>query len=247
MRKFAIIPMSLCILPALFCAPQELKFTPEQQAIINVHKSMWQALGKRDLDTWSRYVAADCIFSNEDGDVRTRTSLIAQLRTMPPEYDRSENHRDFLVRVYGDTAVLNFRVTAHEQFNDADIVTEVRETETFARLSGAWRLIAVQWGALPVNFRKATADHSSNLKDYAGDYEWRPKGPVDHVFFREGKLLSRLNEEQEDHEYLPSGGDIFFLHDDLGEVKFVRDTGGRVTGYIYHRSDGQEIHVKKIR
>jgi hypothetical protein len=30
-------------------------------------------------------------------------------------------------------------------------------------------------------------------------------------------------------------------------VAFVRDAQGHVTGYTYHRWDGQEIHAKKIK
>ena len=30
-------------------------------------------------------------------------------------------------------------------------------------------------------------------------------------------------------------------------MTFVRDAQGRVTGYTYHRWDGQEIHAKKIK
>jgi len=84
------------------------------------------------------------------------------------------------------------------------------------------------------------------FKDYAGQYEWRPGGPVDRVSVRDGKLWSRLSEEQEDHEYLPLGNDTFFLRDDLGSVTFLRNAYDRVTGYIYQRVDGQEIRVRKI-
>lgn len=152
-------------------------YSPEE--ILEVHEQMWQAIGKRDLDKWSAYVAEDCIFSNEEGEITTRSELIGHLRTLPREYDRSENRREFIVRVYGKTAVLNFRLTAHEQFTDADIITEFRETETFVRQSGSWKLVAVQWGALPVSFRKPGNDRPVRVQDYAGDFEW-PGGPYRH-------------------------------------------------------------------
>jgi len=154
MPKVAFLLMALCIPPMFICASETPKLTPEQQEIINVHKSMWEAVGKRDLDAWSPYVEEDCIFSSDDGEITTKAELIQHLRYMPRDYDRSENHRDFIVRVYGNTAVLNFRSTAHEQFTDTDIITEMRQTETFIKRRGSWKLIAQQWGAQPVNFRK---------------------------------------------------------------------------------------------
>jgi hypothetical protein len=246
MPNFATLLMSLCIPSMLVCASEEPKFTPQQEAVIRVHQKMWEAIGKRDLDKWSTYVEEDCIFSGEDGEITTKAELIGHLRTMPPQYDRSENHREFLVRVRGNTAVLNFRLTAHEQFTDTDIITEMRQTETFFRQGGSWKLIAVQWGALPVNFRAPDVDRPGPVDDYAGQYEWRPGGPVDNVSVKNGKLWSRLSEEQHVHEYLPSGEDTFFLRDDLGQITFIRDAQDQVVGYTYRRSDGQGIRVRKI-
>ena len=48
-------------------------------------------------------------------------------------------------------------------------------------------------------------------------------------------------------EYLPLGGETFFIKSDLGTFIFSRDAQGRVTGYTYSRVDGQEIHIKKIK
>jgi hypothetical protein len=48
-------------------------------------------------------------------------------------------------------------------------------------------------------------------------------------------------------ELLPLSSDAFFFKDDLGSVEFFRDALSHVTGYIYHRIDGQEIHAKKVK
>jgi len=48
-------------------------------------------------------------------------------------------------------------------------------------------------------------------------------------------------EEQQD------AGHPFSMRLNLGSVTFVRDAQGHATGYTYHRNDGQEIHVKKIK
>lgn len=56
-----------------------------------------------------------------------------------------------------------------------------------------------------------------------------------------------MNDESKDSEYLPLSRETYFLKDDLGSATFVRDAKGKVNGYTYHRLDGQEIHVKKIK
>jgi len=246
MRKFSLLLVSLCISATLPWASDEPKLTPKQREVINVHNAMREAAKNRDFAAWARYVAEDCIFSDDDGEITTKAKLVQHLRNMPLAYDYSENQRDLVVHVYSDTAVLNFRLTAHEQFTDTDIITELRHTLTFIKQNGSWLLIAEQWGALPVNFRRPAAADPNSYKDYVGQYEWRPGGPVDSVSVKDGRLLTRLNEESEDHEYLPLAPETFFVRDDLGSVTFVRDAQGHVSGYTYHRVDGQEIHVKKI-
>lgn len=242
-----LLPLFLSIRTAPSMVSGQQTLPADQEEVLRFHERMWEAAQKRDFDTWSRYVADDCIFSDDEGQTTTKAEIMQHLRRMPRAYDRSENHREFLLRVHGDTAVLNFRLTVHERFTDSDIITEMRHTETFARSGGSWLLVAEQWGALPVNFRKPVRTDNARFKDYVGRYEWRPDGPVDEVSLHDGKLLSRLTGDAEDHEYRPLGSETFFLNDDLGTVRFVRDSKNRVVGYTYRRTDGQEIHVKKIR
>jgi hypothetical protein len=69
---------------------------------------------------------------------------------------------------------------------------------------------------------------------------------VDTVSLKDGELWSHYGRDT-DEQYFPLGSETFFVKDDLGSHTFVRDAQAHVTGYIYHRWDGQEIHVKKIK
>ncbi len=212
--------------------------------MLNVRNALRETALRRDMAAWSRYVADDCILSDDDGVLYTKAQLIEQAGKLPPEYDYSVNPRDYVVHVYGNTAVINFRLTGHEQFTDADIISEMRQTETYVKQNGSWLLVARQWGKLPVNFRKPVAVDTSVYKDYVAQYEWRP-GLVETVFVKDGKLWSQIGKNVD--EYLPLGADTFFIKSDLGASAFSRDAQGHVIGSTYHRDDGQEIHVKKIK
>jgi ketosteroid isomerase-like protein len=222
------------------------KFSPAQQEVINAHEARTEAINKRDLAAYSRYVADDCIFSTDDGAVRTKAQLMAHVGKLPSEYDRTVNPRDYVVHVYGDTAVLSLRYTGHEQFTDSDIVSEMRMTETYIKRNDKWLLIARQWGKIPTNFRKPVAVDTSIYKDYAGQYEWRPLDDVETISVKDGRLWSQSGNGAPE-ELLPLGADSFFLRSDLGTNKFTRDAQGRVTGNTYQDADGQEIHIKKIK
>jgi hypothetical protein len=43
--------------------------------------------GDRRDGSWSRDVADDCIFSDDDGNLTTKAKMIDQEKTWPPEYD----------------------------------------------------------------------------------------------------------------------------------------------------------------
>jgi ketosteroid isomerase-like protein len=245
MRSMTRLFLALCLCVRMLYGADQPKLSPAQQEVINVHNALRDAARKRDFKAWSPYVAEDCIFSTDDGNINTKAQVIEHMRNLPFEYDHSEDRRELVVHVYGDTAVLNFRFTAHEQFTDTDIISEMRETETFVKQEGSWLLVARQWGMLPVNFHKPAAADPNTYKDYVGQFEWRP-GEVDTISVKDGKLWSKMTDDAEAEENFPLSSDTFFVRDDLGSVTFSRDAQGHVTGYVYHRADGQEIHARKV-
>jgi uncharacterized protein DUF4440/uncharacterized protein DUF3471 len=247
MRMLTCLLLALCLSAGTLRAQDQPKFSPAQQEVLNVRNALRETALRRDMAAWSRYVADDCIFSTDDGTLATKAQFMEHNQKLPPEYDHSTNPRDYVIHVYGDTAVINFRLTGHEQFTDADIISEERQTETYVKQNGSWLLVARQWDLLPVNFHKPVAVDTNVYKDYAGQYQWRPLDDVETVSVKDGKLWSLFSKEKEGEEYLPLSSDTFFVKDDIGSTQFVRDAQGHVTGYTYHRSDGQEIHVKKLK
>lgn len=240
------LAVAICLAASMSRAQDQPKFSPTQQEVLDARKARIEAGNKRDYATWSRYVADDCIYSTDDGEVDTNVKAHTREHwKLPLAYDHGVNPREFVIHVYGNTAVINVRVTAHEQFTDTDIISEERTTETYIKQNASWLLIAKQWGNLPVNFHKPVAVDTSVYKDYVGQYQWRPLDDIDTVSVKDGRLWSQFPKDAD--EYLPLSSDTFFVRDDIGSVTFVRDAQGHVTGYTYHRWDGQEIHVKKIK
>ncbi len=246
MRQLTCLLVALCIPASTIYAADQATLSPAQQEVVDARKARVAAAERRDFAAWSAAVADDCIYSNDDGGISTDVKPKTKERWKKPiEYDREVNARDYVVHLYGNTAVLNLRITGHEQFTDRDIISEVRETETYVKQNGSWLLVAKQWGLLPVNFHKPVAGDASLYKDYVGQYQWRPLDAAETVSLRDGKLWSNLGGDED--EALPLGSETFFFKDDLGSVTFVRDAQDHVTGYTYNRNDGQEIHVKKIK
>jgi hypothetical protein len=245
MRRFICFAIALGMSGIALRAQDQPKFTPAQQEVLDVRNALRETALKRDMAAWSRLVADDCIFSDDDGLLHTKAEFIEHFAKLPFDYDHSVNPRDYVIHVYGTTAVINFRLTVHEQFTDADIVSEQRQTEMYVKRNGSWLLVARQWGNVPVNFRRPVAVDTGVYKDYVGEYEWRPGDPREIVSVKDGTLWTQIGQSGE--EYLPLSPDTFFVRDELGSATFVRDGQGHVTGYTHNGADGQEFHVKKLK
>jgi ketosteroid isomerase-like protein len=245
MRSFTCILTVLCLSAGMAYAGDQPKLSPAEQEVVNVSKARIDAASRRDIAALARYFAEDCILSTDDGTVITKAELMEHYKKPTAAYDRLVDPRDHIAHVYGNTAVVNYRVSGHEQFGDTDLISEQRRTETWLKRNGSWLLIAMQWDNMPVNLHTPVPVDTSVYKGYVGQYQWRPLDDVETISVTDGKLWSRFPKDED--EYLPLSSDTFFVKDDLGSVTFVRDAQGHVTGYTYHRFDGQEIHVKKIK
>ena len=124
MRPFIALLIAFCIHATPLFAADSPKLSAEEQEVINVSKSLGDAANRRDYKAWSRFVADDCIFSDDDGVLLTKSQLIEHLKAVPTEYDHGVDPRDYIVHLYGNVAVVSSRVTDHEQFTDADIISE---------------------------------------------------------------------------------------------------------------------------
>jgi ketosteroid isomerase-like protein len=245
MRYLTCLLVALCISANTLAAQDPPKFSPAEQEVLSASQARMDAANGGDPKAAARYVADDCLFSTDDGSLQTKAQWLDHIGKQLVGYDRLTNSRDFVVRMHGNVAVVNFRATAHEQYGDTDLISEQRRTETWIKQNGTWLLIAMQWDNMPVNLRKPAAVDPEVYKDYVGQYKLRPHGQVEIISANDGRLWSELGGEKD--EYLPLGSDTFFIKSDLGTTTFSRDAQGHVNGYTYHRDDGQEIHVKKIK
>src|SRR6202167_2155104 len=175
MRHFICIAVALCTSAVALRAQDQPKFSSAQQEVLDTHKARIAAGEKRDYATYSRLVADDCIYSDDDGILDTNPKVhILELWKLPLAHDHGVNSRDYVIHVYGNTAVLNYRLTIHEQFTDADIISEQRYTETYIKQNVSCLLVANHWPNRPVIFHKPVAVDTSVYKDYVGQYTWRP-------------------------------------------------------------------------
>ena len=96
----------------------------------------------------------------------------------------------------------------------------------------------------------SNARSSVILDAYVGQYEWAPT-LISKVERNGDHLLERLG-AGEAGEWLPESDTTFFVPGaaaggDASRIIFVKDTGGRVTHYVYRELGGTDRIVKKIK
>jgi hypothetical protein len=165
MRYLTCLLAALCLSAGTICAQDQPKLSPAEQEVVNVSKARVDAASKRDIAALVGYFADNCIFSTDDGTVITKTELIEHYRKPTAAYDRLVDPRDHIVHVYGNTAVVNYRVSGHEQFGDTDLISEQRRTETWLKQE---RLLAAHRDAMGQLANKLAKNRCGRSKGLSG-------------------------------------------------------------------------------
>lgn len=145
-RNFALMTLlwSLLVVPAWAAGPDEVLITLLDEFLagassndIAVHQRFWSDDLVYTSSTGERYGKADIINSMEDakGAESDEPAMV---------YGREA----LLVRVYGDAAVITFRLTGTKQSDPAS-VAHFYNTGTFLNRDGEWRAIAWQATRIP--------------------------------------------------------------------------------------------------
>lgn len=247
MKHIPVLVGVACWASQAMAAANAPTLTPAQQEVVKVSEILTAGFNRRDFKTVSQHVAPEMIATGGDGGTYERPASLEApgIYSTSPDSDQYRDRRDVHVRVNGDVAVMNFMVTEVEKIGSSTIATDVRINETYQKRGGAWLLLSTSVTEHPVNRRKAITMDPRKLLELAGQYQWSPDS-IDTLTVEDGKLMQQLTGGHKD-EILFSDENTQFQSGDLGWTTFTRDAQGKVTGYTYHRYDGQETWVRKIR
>jgi hypothetical protein len=182
------------------------------------------------------------IFFNENGDRATRDDLAAIMPAPSNGVATRMAVTDWDCQVHGDVAVTSFIDTAARTDATGKTTTfRYRSVETWLHQSADWTMIGSETVALaddPATVPVAAID------DYVGTY--RAASGLTFTFTRQGGELAATTGGQPLTVQKAEAPDIFFTPGAARAVKiFRRDSGGRVTGFVYHRT-GQAIVFTRI-
>jgi len=118
-----------------------------EQELIKLENESNDAWLRRDVEAYARLLADDYLETGPDGDMATKAEELALVRSTETTITAVITD-DFKVRVYGDAAVVTFRLTFKKPVDGKEITGQERFTDTWIRRDGRWQCVAVHYSRI---------------------------------------------------------------------------------------------------
>jgi ketosteroid isomerase-like protein len=122
---------------------------PSQQELTTMLHNFLDGAAKGDKAAFERFFAEDVIYTRAVGLVLDRADILKDVAPPKPgEPVDTYDAEDVVVHQHGDVAVVNFRLVVMVDDHGKQQKSYYRNTGTFLRESGQWKVIA--WQATPI-------------------------------------------------------------------------------------------------
>jgi|WetSurMetagenome_2_1015567.scaffolds.fasta_scaffold108173_1 ketosteroid isomerase-like protein len=117
--------------------------TKTEAAIQKLEREWADAVKRRDTEKLDHLQADDYVFTGPGGELWTKARTLDTIKSGDLEIDSFELS-DVKVRLYGDTAVVTFRVMWNGTFRGMDISGPQRMTDVWVKRAARWQCVASQ-------------------------------------------------------------------------------------------------------
>jgi hypothetical protein len=213
------------------------------EALKRATQELLTAVAPGDVAVWQKYLAESCIYTDEEGNVKTKADLLKELRPLPHGYVGTIKMGEPVVFKQENVIVLTHLDREDLDLYGQHLVTRFHSTDTWAKQpDGQWKLVAVQVMAIP-NERKPISINPKKLDDYVGQY--RLTDNVTYTITREGGQLFGQRTGRAKEELLALYADVLYLKGAWrGEKVFERDANGRVIRLLDRRENNDLVWEK---
>jgi hypothetical protein len=222
--------------------PDEAK-NPVVDQLKRATQELLDAVAPGDVSVWRKYLAEGCIYTDEEGVVKTREDLLGELKPLPKGYVGSIKMGEPKVSAQENVIVLSHRDREELELYGQKLITWFHSTDTWAKSQdGQWKLVGVQVMAIP-NERKPIALSPKKLDAYVGQYQLAPG--VTYTITREGDRLFGQRTGRAKEELLPLYEDVFYrMGGWRGEKVFERAAKGQVVRMLDRRENNDLVWTK---
>jgi len=213
------------------------------ELLVQKEQRLVDAVAVGDKPVWKSSLDDSCIIGLEDGSVVTKEKQLEDLNPLPPSYKGMIKIIDPTLRLYGNTAVLTFIDDEYLELYGQKIHTQYRQTDTWLKIDGEWKVIAIQLFEIPKNPPPVTMPEAV-LSKYIGTYELGADRKC-MVTVDRGKLYAQKNDKAP-IELFAETEDVFFRNGDgRTRVIFISNDGNGTYKMIERRA-GEDLVWKQI-
>jgi hypothetical protein len=127
----------------LIVRPGDALLKEAEQKLRSIEREWATAVKQHDTNKVAQIEAEEFGFTDPGGNLWDRRRVLETIKSGDLEIDAFE-FSDFKVRLYGETAVVTFRIVWTAQFRGADISGPQRMTDVFVMRDGRWQCVASQ-------------------------------------------------------------------------------------------------------
>ncbi len=127
---------------------RQASYSKAEQEVRKVHDQRLRALAKSDVAALDRIVGEDLVYVSPVGKVQTKADIVADLKSGALKVS-SIVQGDEKVRIYGNTAVVNYLTTSKFKDNGLVYDNQIRSTSVYVKRHGRWELVSQQMTRVP--------------------------------------------------------------------------------------------------
>lgn len=204
-----------------------------QATLQRATQALLDAVAPGQRAVWERWTDPAFVYVTEDNEVKSRAQMLDDLKPLPPGYSGWIEIRDFRCTDFGSFAVTTYIMDEHESVEGHELHAFYRDSDTWRRHEGEWRLVAAQVYAIPQDPPRGQAN-PTRLAEYEGVYSLSPTTKL--RIHREGDHLLSERDARPTQALLPESGDVFFTPGRPRTRRvFTRGTDGHVNGFVDRR------------
>lgn len=232
----------LCIVVASGEAAQPNNAAAEAE-LRRITQEMMDAIAPGHAEVWDRYLDERLIHVDENGTVRGKRELLAELKPLPAGLTGRIEVDRFRIEQHGETAVVAYEIQEHLDYHGQILRSRFRTSDTWLKTRGGWKLIASQTAAVLKNPPEVALTRAQ-LCNYNGTYALTDK--ITTTIGCSGSGLTSERTGRASATYRAETADVFFVP---GEPRtrriFQRDADGNVTGFV-DRREGEDILWRRV-
>lgn len=213
-----------------------------ERQLRRMSQELLDAIAPGETAFWERYLDERFLHMDENGVVRTKAELLAELQPLPPGLVGRIEIDTYRVVFTAYTAVAAVEVQEHLDYHGQVLRSRFRSLDTWRRTSDGWRLLAQHVSAV-LEDPPAVILSRDELCTYQGVYSLTPE--IRTTLRCTGDGLVSVRTDRPAVTYLPELRDVFFAPGQPRTRRiFVRDAAGEVVAFV-DRREGEDVRWTK--